>query len=384
MILYQTDACTIALPLPLFLVIEDVGWWEGEDGSAGQQPYRNGFPRRHCLADYVALVDLAERLSSRIAIAMVIGEWDRSNRLRDIPGATWMGRAWDNRRNQGPWLDETAAFLQANRQHLELAVHGLCHECWREGTMERSEFHDPDCRMRPRDMVISHLQAYHEILEENGWKDFPRLFVPPALRHSFGNGDNSMQAVLRDFGITHVTTRFDRARRYSPPIHKKLTWECGVALLERGISPVPWHQAAALPVMPSNNPVVALHWGNLLHPDPQRNHLVVEGWARMLLAATGGLERVMAIDAAACWHQAAVCFLGEYRSEPQRLIIDLGHLPPLASLRGPFFLKVHGGDPEKWECQGASLLVSDPTREDIRTVAIDPVEGCRDIRIELN
>lgn len=384
MLLCQSAECTVALPLPLFLVIEDVGWWEGVDGSAAGQPYRNGFPRRHCLADYAALVELADRLSTRIAIAMVIGEWDRRRRLRDVPGATWLGRDWDNRHNQGPWLDEAGAYLRAHRRHLEPAVHGLCHEFWQAGTMERSEFHDADCHMRPREIVAAHLRAYLDILQDNGWQEFPRLFVPPALRHSFGNGEGSMQSVLRGSGITHVTTTFARARQYSPPLHKKLTWECGVALLERGISPVSWQQTAAQPAGVPDNPVLALHWGNLLHPDPQRNHQVIGSWAEHLLAATAGIDRVMAADAAACWRQAAVCYLADARLEGRCLSFNLARLPALPSLRGPFVLKVSGGAPERWNCRGATLQVAPLDRHALRTVTIVPDEGCLEIRIGLN
>jgi hypothetical protein len=62
---------TVSIPMPIFLVVEDVGWWQGKDGSAGNEPFRNGFPRRHCLADYQALVRLARRLKMRIALGMV-------------------------------------------------------------------------------------------------------------------------------------------------------------------------------------------------------------------------------------------------------------------------------------------------------------------------
>lgn len=74
--------------MPIFLVVEDVGWWQGEDGSAHNEPYRNGFTRRHCLQDYRLFVRLARRLKMRIAIGMVLGEWDRHNLLKDVVGAT--------------------------------------------------------------------------------------------------------------------------------------------------------------------------------------------------------------------------------------------------------------------------------------------------------
>ena len=383
MILYQSEECTVALPLPLFLVVEDVGWWEGKDGSGHNEPYRNGLCRRNCLADYEALVDLSERLSMRIAIAMVIGEWDRTNLLRDVAGATWMGRAWDNRLNQGPWLDQTADYLRSYQGNLELAVHGLCHEFWHNGKMLRAEFHDNDGYMRSREIVVNHLEAYAAILRQNGFLDFPRLFVPPALKHSFGNGEESMQAVLKNFGITHVTTRFAKARQYSPPVHARITWECGVAILERGLSPVVWQQMAAVPETLPLNPVVALHWGNLLHADPNRNEEIIARWAARLLAEAADLRRILSEDVADCWRQAAVYYCARVRLDDRAVIIDLRGLPPLPSLNGPFSLKIQEKRQRTWRFSGAEVINCRTGQERISTVRLQPLPGCLEIRIDL-
>src|SRR5512146_1127289 len=122
---------TVSVPMPIFVIVEDVGWWQGRDGSAENEPFRNGFSRRHCLDDYRALAHLAQRLKMKIALGMVLGEWDRANILRGVAGATWMGDGWDNRLNCGSWLDEAAEFLRDQRDWLEIACHGLCHEFWR-------------------------------------------------------------------------------------------------------------------------------------------------------------------------------------------------------------------------------------------------------------
>lgn len=358
MIIYQTEDCIVSLPLPLFLVVEDVGWWRGEDDSAIHGPFRNRFPRRHCLADYQALAQLSKQLSMRIAVGMVLGEWDRNNLLKEITGATWMGRNWDNRLNQGPWLEETAEYIRENEQHLELAVHGLCHEFWQGGQAQRSEFHDSDGRMRPKKIVADHLQAYAAIMEQNGFSGLPRIFVPPALHHSFGNGEDSMQAVLRDFGIEYVTTRFSRTRLYSPPVHEKITWECGVTLLERGVSPVRWDEVAAVPRPIGMNPILALHWGNLLHPDPCRSSEIAARWGEQILTETTCLERILSMDAADCWRQAAVFYLADIQVQERTIsfkIRDLSHMP---SLCGPFSLKIKGGQPEKWQCLGARIVIT--------------------------
>lgn len=345
----------ISLPRPLFLVVEDVGWWEGEDGSHRNEPYRNAFCRRHCLEDYRALLRLARRLRMRVALGMALGEWDRTDFLGRVPGATWMGEAWTNQANRGDALEEAAAFLRANSESLEIALHGLCHEFWRDGRMERTEFHDGHCRMRPPDTVKSHLHAFGVLLEQNGLGAYPRLFIPPGLHHSFGDGERSMQAILADFGVHLVTTRFVRARRYHPPLHERMTWECGVGLLERGVSPVAWDVPAATPAWNDPGPIVALHWGNLLHPDPGRSEEVVDAWAGMLLRQAAGPDRMLAADAAACWRQAAAWELARCRCDGRSLTVDLRALPDVDCFKGMFFLKSAGGGGPGWRCDGGEL-----------------------------
>lgn len=366
---------TVSLPMPIFVVVEDVGWWQGRDGSADNEPFRNGFSRRHCLEDYRALARLAKRLNMRIALGMVLGEWDRTNILRGVAGATWMGDGWDNRLNRGPWLDGAAEFLRDHRDSLEIACHGLCHEFWRDSRMERAEFHNQDCRMRPRDLVTSHLDAFAKILEQNKLPGFPRLFLPPALLHSFGNGEESIQAILHEYGVQYVVTAFSRARRYAEPCHGKITWECGVRLLERGLSPVPWHAAAAAPVWDFQNPILPLHWSNLLHHDPARNSSIVDGWAEMLEKKARSLDCMLAADLPACWSQAAAHQLVKLRVDAEKIIIDLGELPQVPGFNGSILLKISEPMDCSWQCRGALIEPCQGDPAEIRTVVLRPLPG---------
>ena len=353
--------------MPIFIVVEDVGWWQGRDGSANNEPFRNGFCRRHCLDDYRALARLAKRLKMRIAIGMVLGEWDRHNLLRDIVGATWMGMSWDNRINCGSWLNEAAKFLRENEEWLEIACHGLCHEFWREGRMERSEFHDPNGHMRTRDIVKSHLDAFAKLLEEYKLSGFPRIFLPPALLHSFGNGEESMQAILHGYGVRYVVTRFSRARRYCEPLHENITWECGVGLLERGLAPVPWHEAAARPTWDFSTPILPLHWSNLLHPDSAMNFAVVDRWAEMLEKQANSMDYVLAPDFASCWSQAAAYNLVKVTAVEGKITVDLSLLEQVPEFDGSIILKIRYPPDRTGRCRGGQIL---STRKDSQGIQV--------------
>ena len=85
------DGVAAVIPMPLQVVIDDVGWWSGEDGSERQEPYRTGIDRRHVPADYRAIVELGRALGIRPQAATVLCEWDKDNILRTLPRA----RGWE-------------------------------------------------------------------------------------------------------------------------------------------------------------------------------------------------------------------------------------------------------------------------------------------------
>jgi len=372
----------VYLPMPVFPVVEDVGWWRGEDGSAKHQPYRNAFARRHCLADYQALVRFARRLGVRIGLGMVLGEWDRYNVLKNVNGATWMGRAWDNRANQGPWLDEAADYLRSNLDVLEPGLHGLCHEFWNRGKSERSEFHDQNGIMRSPRVIRAHLDAFTSILEHNGFSEFPRLFFPPALNHSFGNGRESIQAILQEYGIRYVVTRIGKARQFAPPKHETMTWECGVGILERGLSPVPWHESASTPAWDFSGPILALHWGNLLNIEPELNTNVVDAWARMLLDRTAGPEYILSEDFSACWRQTAWCSFANLVIAHGTVIFDCDQRPQdMPGGSGPFWLKMKSSRQPALVVHGAQILSDRLGDSNIRSLQLLPVNNTG--RVEL-
>lgn len=346
----------VTLPKPLLVVVEDVGWWKGQDGSAVNEPFRSGMDRDHCLKDYQAVLLLAKLLQMRIQISMVLCEWDRSNLLRHVPTATWMGKDWQNCNRRRDSLEEVADFLRDNCDHLEIGLHGVGHEFWKNKRMERSEFHDSGNTMRPPSLIHQHLAAFGAIMEENGLGSFPRSFVPPALHYSFGNGDSSFQAILRNYGITCVTTIFSRARRYAPPVHEEITWESDVLLIERHQAPVPWYVQAAPPGLLHAGPIVALHWKNLLHSNPCRNEEVIAPWVEFLSSSCAEFNRMAAPDTAACWNQFAYHSLAGIRPVDGGVEIDISKVPKLSAIFPHFFLKIRDEQNRSWQINNGNVV----------------------------
>jgi hypothetical protein len=274
---------SLEIPPPLLVVVEDVGWWSGFSRPESNEPFRTGMGRMHGTADYSALVRLAEALNTQIIVGFVLCEWDRMGILRDCPSATWKGRAWRGSGVDAGDLESAAAIVNANPEGLCMALHGVGHEYWSDGISFRSEFHDENGTMRSREDVVDHIRFFWRLLASSGIRSpFPEVFIPPALKHSFGDGETGFQKILADAGIRFVITVFDKARRYSSPMFADVTSECGVTLIERGLSPVSWDTVAAEPNFSFSHPVLPLHWANLLHNDMSRNSEVVDAWGAYL------------------------------------------------------------------------------------------------------
>lgn len=303
------------IPMPLQIVIDDVGWWCGRnDGASADStgPFRTGMGRDHVPEDYQALVSLGKALGMRPQAAMVLCEWDRTNLLRRVPSSTWMGEHWENRSWVGPRLDEAAEILNEGRDHLEVTLHGIGHEYWENGRRSRAEWHDKRGHMRPREAVEAHLDAYFELLEQNGICGNIHSFVPCAFLHALGDGDEGFAEILKKRGIRYISTPFVRMRKAKEPEDRWFGIDHGIITVDRGDAGIRWDRVAAEPPTSESGeinlplqPILGLHWPNILHPDPARNEEVVEQWISAI-ASIGELpHRVLSADTPSCWTQLA-------------------------------------------------------------------------------
>ena len=194
----------IFIPMPIQVVIDDVGWWSGKDGSKKQEPYRTGINRNHVPNDYLAIAELGRELGIRPQAAIILCEWDKKNILRQLPTSTWMSEKWDNSKWVGQWLEETAEIIRNNKNHFELTVHGIGHEYWEGGNFTRAEWTDSKGQMRPQDQVELHLDYFEKLMNQHNLGSFPNSFVPTAFRHSFGPSEGrniSLAEILEKRGI---------------------------------------------------------------------------------------------------------------------------------------------------------------------------------------
>jgi hypothetical protein len=369
------------IPPPLLVVIEDVGWWCGISRPEKGEPFRTGMPRNHVPEDYEALVRLARKLGTQVVAGMVLCEWDREGFLSGIPSSTWLGKNWKESREGMDFQERSVAILNENTGWVCAAVHGVGHEFWIDGNPDRTEFHDASGVMRDRGVVAEHLRAFFRLFETTGLKlDIPRIFIPPALKHSFGNVADGFQKILSDFGIRFVLTVFEKARQHRPPLFPSVTEECGVVLVERGTAPVSWDDVSALPRFSFNHPVIPLHWANILNEDPQKNDEVVDRWVGCLKNGAGEHGFVFLSDALSSLVQIVVHQLSEIQKRPDGTVIDIRNVKkvmPVFLLEKGFYASL--GPHETIHEKDGRIEPAGHVRKDL--VKILPFESAETLRI---
>ncbi len=302
----SANSISAVIPMPIQVVIDDVGWWSGEDGSKQQEPYRTGIARSHVPADYQAIVELGRSLDIRPQAAMVLCEWDKNNILRDLPTSTWMGRNWDNSAWVGPWYEEVADIIRNNPLHFELTIHGIGHEYWTGDTFTRAEWAERDGTMRPRVQVEKPLDFFEAILNQHDLGDFPRSFVPTAFCHGFGptkGHDVSMAELLKRRGVRYINTPFSTMANSQAVTHGVFGFDAGVMTVDRGNDLLDWNIIGQAPSGSLENSTCGMHWPNLLHSDPSRNSEFVQRWVRFLKPYNDRLDTLLAPNSTDYQHQ---------------------------------------------------------------------------------
>jgi hypothetical protein len=347
------------VPLAIQIVIDDVGWWNGTNGSAYGEPFRTGSPRPHVLADYEAIIELGRRLGMRPQAAMILCEWDRDHALRRLPTSTWQGVNWDNSRWQGPWLDEASDYLAQHREHLELVLHGVGHEYWEGPRFTRAEWHDHRGRMRPVKEVEAHLEAFAALLARNRLGPFPESFVPCSFLHGFGS---PLAGLLAARGVKYISTPFRTMARVRPTEDECFGLEAGLLTVDRGRDLVPWFGIAPEPVGALEGTICGMHWPNLLHPDPARNLEVVDRWVNLLQGYHQCFDRLLAPDTASSFSQVVYHRWTGVSANAEGLVLDFTWVAAAAAntpgILDHFFLKVKAGADARFEAMGMTLITA--------------------------
>ena len=328
------------IPMPIQVVIDDVGWWSGKDGNTLQESYRTGIGRDHKPADYEAIAYLGRALGIRPQAAMILCEWDKKNILRKLPTSTWMGKKWDNSKWVGEWQEEAADIIRANKSNFELTLHGIGHEYWEEGTFTRAEWADKSGTMRPRKEVEKHLDFYGRILDQHNLGPFPVSFVPTAFLHGFGvtkGNDVSMAEILKKHGVTYINTPFRGMFNAKAAGHKYFGIDSGVMTVDRGRDLMPWNSTGKLPKGNITTPTCGMHWANIIHTDASRNREIVDEWVRILAPHKEAFETMLSPDSVYFQKQLAHHVCSKLNVKEKNIEFDFSETDSLPALKNKTF-----------------------------------------------
>ncbi len=336
------------IPLPIQVIIDDVGWWSGKDETVNQGPYRTGINRNHVVADYQAVIDLGKALGIRPQAATILCEWDRKNILKDVPHSNWMGKNWDNSKWVGPWLEEAADLIKSNQEHFELSLHGLAHEWWEDGKVSRAEWaEEMSGIMRPKEIVEQHLDAFGEILNQNNLGSlFPKSFIPTNFCHTFGvsEGRNiSMAQILKSRGFTYINTDFQwRFHGIENVQHGLFGVDSGVLTVDRGHDLLDWNIIGKIPSGKIEGATCGMHWANILHPNPEQNSEIVDGWVKLLSPYNNKLETMLAKNSLEFQKQLAHHVTTKVEVDSNEIKFDFNETNKLGTIvtNNEFFIKV--------------------------------------------
>jgi len=355
------DSLKVFIPMPLQVVIDDVGWWSGEDGSKRQEPYRTGINRNHVPADYQAIADLGRALGIRPQAAFILCEWDKENILRQLPTGTWMGDKWDNSKWIGPWYEEAAEIIRNNRKYLELTIHGVGHEYWEKGAFTRAEWTDSDGQMRPQDQVELHLDFFEKLLNQHNLGPLPKSFVPAAFRHSFGPSegrDVSLAEILIKHGVNYINTPFSSMYNKERAQYGLFGFDADVMTVDRGDDEFPWTAFPGDPVKVLSGSTCGLHWPNMLHPDPERNPEIVRRWVDFLKPCDEKPDMMLAPDSDTFQHQLAHNKATQATLIRNNIILDFTETDkfPGQTGKGDLILKIITDKPHQFRSDDIDIL----------------------------
>jgi hypothetical protein len=355
------DTMKVIIPMPLQVVIDDVGWWSGEDGSKRQEPYRTGINRNHVPADYKAIADLGRALGIRPQAAMIMCEWDKENILRNLPSATWMGAKWDNSKWLGPWMEEAAEIIRSNQEFFELTLHGVGHEYWEGGTFTRAEWTDSKGQMRPPDQVEKHLDFYGMLMEQHNLGSFPKSFVPAAFRHSFGISEGrevSLAEILQRRGINYINTPFISMFNKERAQYGLFGFDANIMTIDRGEDEFQWTVFPGDPKSVLKGPTCGLHWPNLLHPDPEQNPEIVARWVNFLKPYNENPDTLLAKNSITFQHQLAHRQLTKTLVKRNAIELDFTETDKLPgdTGKGEMTLKIESAKPLKFKSDNLKIL----------------------------
>ena len=354
----------VIIPLGGVLQLDDVGWDDGRDLRLRGQASRSGIPRHHALEDYQLLHEIGKALKSTVTVALCLGDWDKNNIIKTVPGATHDPKGWNRAAEIDIEKFEKYRDVLDSSEHIEFTVHGLLHGNYDEnGTrINESECFKHELAadgVTKEKLLISdeyfnaHLDAFYEIYKSWGFSKKIEIYISPC-----GMGG------ITDEHMHHVAKLlYDRGIRYWTnsgfPFDGPVKVYEGVACLKQNSGMLrsfkaPWD---AYDIDPEtfgqylqedwrqNSANAGLHWTNILRYNPKNNFEQVKPWADYFDRQREVFGFMVSKTFTESANQALFYRYGKLSCEDGKYIFDLSEVEKCGfePLKREFFISVRKG-----------------------------------------
>lgn len=382
----------IILPLSQAIIVDDVGWFNGDDERMKNGSARSGIPRFHAPSDVRALNAIAEGLGTKIGCSLVLGEWDINNRLRGVPHVTANPEKWDVKSKID--MDYARAYFEALEESagLEYYVHGLMHAYYIEGRLHTARQYYPtifDENKKdigfvwlPKEEFHRMIELFYEIYNDWGFKKELKTFVSPCGCRGAIDAEGNLEyaEVLRSFGIEVWANGWVD--------HKPNVDTIGGMITSKGRCIAPWNGYGINPkyLAPLDDSRLDTHLGahlaNFIRFNPEDNFEYVDAWIKYFRDVTRMFGRMLARDNADSASQSLYSRFAKVEKCDGGYIIDLSEVDALCAVgrRNEFFVSFKDAVAPKTISGGEISLYE--THEGYKTYKITR-EGSSEVKISV-
>ena len=382
----------IVLPVALQVVMDDIGWFNGRDTRCTEGPSRTGFPRKHVAEDYAVIDAIGRAIGQKINCPLVIGEWDKKNRLRGMPHATNDEKGWDMAAEINYAEAERCFDTMEHAEYLEYAFHGLMHGYWQDGiSLADTEFSHPcslDYKTKyapgswyvpvDNDYFESHMETFFKIYGDWGFKKKIRSFTSPSSVRSGIEENRHMVEIMKKYGMIYWSNQWRAVKNLCEVID-------GVIFVNKAIKqqPIPWEAYGIDPdtlsdysfefnngIDHAERAIYGSHWPNFLQLNPLRNTDTLDAWTRHFKRQAEIFGVMLSKDIAFCASQAVYRKKSVLDFKKDSIVIDLSAVDGAGALglSDTFYISIENSL-RPTGAKGAALSVYE-TRENFTTYAL--------------
>lgn len=281
----------IVIPVGMAIIVDDVGWFNGNDERMMNGSARSGIPRFHTPEDIKALNAVAEGLGIKIGCSIVLGEWDKKNRLRGVPHVTPNPDTWDAVCNSKMKYAEDYFEALESSTGLEYYVHGLMHAYYKDdGKLLTARQYYPtvfdECGKDvgfdwlPKDEFRTMIDLFSEIYNDWGFKKELKTFVSPCgcRGTTYDAGNIAYAEVLREYGIEYWANSWMNSDNHIDLIEGMIT--------SKGRCICPWNAYGMNPkhLKPLDRTKIDTHicghLANFIRINPEDNFEYIDAWVK--------------------------------------------------------------------------------------------------------